>query len=172
MKIHRALLTPVVVSLMVLGGLAWWGGPSPAGAALVWNTAQVSIAGTVAGQPESVAFSGRAKIQSRLSRDEVNLTRTPSLVLYIDLSSVSGVGSSTRTKYVISGPEIAQRPLAASDVIEVAFPFFQSGTAGISSARTAVTARTGVASFALSFDLTTGAVTSAKASISSPNFSR
>lgn len=171
MKMHRALLTPVVVSLMVLGALAWWGGASPAGAVLVWNTAQVSIAGTVSGQPESVAFSGKAKIQSRLSRDEVNLSRTPSLVLYIDLSGVSGVGSSTRTKYVISGPEIAQRPLAASDVIEIAFPFFQSGTTGISSTGN-TSARTGVASFALSFDLTTGAVTSAKASISSPNFPR
>lgn len=166
MKIHRALLTPVAVSLLVLAALAWWGGPSPAGADVIWNSALVPVAGTVNGSPESVKFSGDAKIDSRLAVDPLNTAVPPDLVLYIDLSSVSGVGSSSKKKYVITGPEIAQRTLVASDLVEFAFPFYQSGTTA------STTTRPGMVSFQLNFDLTTGKVTSGTGTVAAPSVSQ
>jgi hypothetical protein len=170
MKIHRALLTPVALS--VLAALAG----TPAGAQVATTSAAttssnllvtssasaVPIKGIVSGQPESVSFSGQAQIQSRLVRDpDFN---KPSLLLTIDLSGVPGVGSSTNAKYVIPSQENVQRPLAPSHRVEITFPFMRSGNTSMTSART------GVASFALDFDTSTGAITSATANVASPSF--
>jgi hypothetical protein len=167
MKMRRTLFTPMVLSFLtaVAGQALWWGdavAQTTVKAASLSNTALVPISGIVTGTPESVYFRGQAKVGSRLAPDpDFN---KPRLVLTIDLAAVSGVGSSTEAQYVISGPEIIQRRLAASHVVEITFPFStSSGTA---------TEGTGVASFALNFDLTTGAVTSATASVGSPNFPR
>ena len=182
MKIRKPLLAPV--GLSVLLALAW----TPAGAQellsvdpaassalavdtvvgpvnpnLVTSTASaVSIKGIVSGQPESVSFSGQAQIISRFVRDP-DFGR-PVLLLTINLSSVSGVGSSTKASYVIPSKGSVQRHLAPSHHVEVTFPFIKSGSNDASSART------GVASFALSFDTDTGAITSARGSVASPSF--
>jgi hypothetical protein len=177
MHMHRALLTPVALSVL----LALAGAPAGAQEATTSDTSLttletsdtstalasssavgVPIRGIVSGEPESVAFSGQAQIKSRLVRDP-DFNR-PSLLLTIDLSSVSGVGSSTSASYVIPAKELVQRRLAASDQVEITFPFMKSRSTDL----TAV--RSGVASFALEFDVNTGAVTSAKGSVASPSF--
>jgi hypothetical protein len=176
MNIRQALLSPV--ALAVLAALAG----APAGAQDTAATSalaaqplvgpvtpdlvsisgsSVSIRGIVSGKPESVSFSGVAQIQSRLARDPD--FGKPSLLLTIDLSSVSGVGSSTDAKYVISSQENVQRPLASSLQVEITFPFVKSGM-GMSATRT------GVASFVLDFDLNTGAITTATGHVASPTF--
>lgn len=169
MKMRQALITPV--ALAVLAALA--GAPAGAQDAVMLSaptttslvtssTSGVTIKGIVSGQPESVSFSGQAQIQSRLVRDpDFN---KPSLLLTIDLSTVSGVGSSTKAKYVIPSQENVQRHLAPSHQVEITFPFMQSGSTDSSAART------GVASFAFSFDTSTGAVTSATGNVASPAF--
>jgi hypothetical protein len=126
------------------------------------QAALVAIKGVVSGAPESVSFSGQAKVTSRLAPDPDFFK--PRLVLSIDLSGVPGVGSNTGAKYVISGPELLQRHVAASHTIEITFPF----RGGASTANP----RTGVASFVLDFDVNTGAVTRASGNVSSPNFPR
>jgi len=170
MKIRKALFTPV--ALAVLAALA--GVPAGAQNAVMLSaptttnlltTSSVSgvvIKGIVSGQPESVSFSGQAQIESRLVRDP-DFGR-PVLLMTVDLSSVSGVGQSTKAKYVIANPELVQRHLAPSHDVEVTFPFMKSGSTDASSART------GVASFSLSFNPDTGAVTSATGKVASPNF--
>jgi hypothetical protein len=155
MKLHRAFFTCAVVA----AGLAGWEGAL----AQVSNTALVPVAGTVTGSPESVSFSGQAKVNSRLAPDPV--FNTPKLVLTVDLTGVSGVGSSSGAKYVISGPEIVQRGVAASHAVEIVFPFVKSGMS-------LSAARSGVASFALNFDVNTGTVTGATGSVSSPSYPR
>jgi hypothetical protein len=122
----------------------------------------VTIKGIVSGQPESVSFSGQAQVNSRLVQDPD--FGKPVLLLTINLTTVSGVGSSTRAKYVIPTQELVQRHLAPSHSVQVTFPFLKSGSSDASSART------GVASFSLSFDTNTGAVTSATGSVASPSF--
>jgi hypothetical protein len=72
----------------------------------------------------------------------------------------------TGATYAIAGPERVQRGVAASHTIEITFPFKSSKSA------TAVTARTGIASFVLDFDVNSGAITGASGNVSSPNFPR
>jgi len=128
------------------------------------SNAVVPIRGIVSGSPESVSFSGNAKVSNRLAPDPDFFK--PRFVMTIDLTAVAGVGSSTGAKYVISGPELVQRSVAPSHAIEITFPFKSS------TSPTTVTARTGVASFVVDFDVDTGAVKAASGNVSSPNFPR
>lgn len=128
---------------------------TPSIAAAATSTAYVPISGTVTGTPESVAFSGQAKVSSRLARDpDFN---SPRLVLTIDLSAVGGTGSATGTKYSISGPELVQRRVATSHAVEFTFPF-RRGAEG---------PRTGSAIFAFDFDPATGVITKAAGRVDS-----
>jgi hypothetical protein len=167
MNTHRALFAAVLclagapalaqVSAAKLGEASLFSAPAPASERLV------PIKGVVSGSPESVTFTGNAKVSSRYAPDP-DFNR-PRLVLTIDLTSVSGVGSSG-AKYVVYGPELVGRQIAASHSVEITFPFRNAKSP------TAATPRTGVASFALDFDVNTGALTGASGNVSSPNFPR
>jgi hypothetical protein len=163
MKMRHTLFAPVVLAVFaaVFGGPLWWNG-SPARAADVLSSVGVAVTGTVTGQPESVAFSGKAVVSSRVL-DPTVVGGVAAVVLQINLTAVSGVGTSTKTKYVITGPEIPFRKFIGSDTLEITFPFYASGASPN-------TARTGVASFTLNYNLATGVLTSATGTITSPNF--
>lgn len=124
-----------------------------------WNSTLVAVSGIVSGAPESVSFSGNVKLGTRLAPDPD--FGSPSLVVSIDLTGVSGVGSSTRTKYAIGGPEIVQKRLAPSYLVDITFPFYKNGTNGSSGARS------GFATFSFNVDSATGAVSGATGSIAS-----
>jgi hypothetical protein len=167
MKMHRALLAVALcfaAAPALAQELASTLSAEPSFAAPASQDTTVPVKGIVSGSPESVSFSGNAVIKSRLAPDP-DFNR-PRLVLTIDLTAVSGIGSTSGAKYVISGPELTQRHVAASHALEFTFPF--KSTKSASSA----TARTGVASFALDFDVNTGALTGAKGSVLTPNFPR
>jgi hypothetical protein len=160
MNTRRTFLARVALPVLVAGGLTWWGSAPPARAADEGITTLVDINGTVSGVPESVVFSGTASINSRLAPDPD--FGKHKVVLIVDLRNVSGVGATTLTKYVISGPDIMHRRLGATDLVNITFPFAPEGTTGTEDARP------GLASFALSFDTNTGAVTAATAGLGSP----
>jgi hypothetical protein len=166
MKMLRLPVTPVVLSLLVvvLTGLVWWAGPPVARAASVPNIALIPVSGIVSAQPESVAFSGQAQVSSELELDTSKFATPPHVLLTVDLSKVSGTGSSTGAKYAARSGEIQRRLLVSTDTLEITFPFFRATTTGTSAAQS------GVASFALSFDLNTGAITSGTATVAAPNF--
>ena len=168
MSMHRALIA-VVLSVAGAPALAQVAAPLAGEASLFAAPAAaqdtlVPIKGVVSGSPESVNFSGNAVVKSRLAPDP-DFNR-PRLVLTIDLTGIGGVGSSTGAKYAISGPELTQREVAASHSVEFTFPFKSSRSPS------SETARTGVASFVLDFDVNTGAVTGASGDVTSPNFPR
>jgi hypothetical protein len=93
---------------------------------------------------------------------ERNTAEPAAITLTIDLSGISGTGKSTRAKYVTNAREIALRRLTATDLVEVAFPFYVNGTNGFPSSRT------GLARFSFAYDVNTGALTSASGSLTSP----
>jgi hypothetical protein len=119
----------------------------------------VALNGFVTAPPETVKFQGNARVNSRLAPDPD--FGNPQLVLTIDITGVSGTGSATNRQYVAYGPEIIQRRLAATQTVEITFPF---------TANDGATTFTGVASLDLDFDLATGNITKAKGVVSSPSF--
>jgi len=150
MKLHRALY--IAAAALVLAGA-----PARADTSIVL----VAISGTVSGSPESVVFSGEAKLANRLAPDpDFN---SPNYVLSIDLSAVSGVGSSTLKTYAISGPSIVQKKVASLHVVEISFPFAERGSSALAT-------RSGVASFTINFNSNTGAITAATGSVATPGF--
>jgi len=157
-----------VLSFLVvtLSGLMWWAG-TPARAAYAPTIALIPVSGSVSGQPESVRFSGQARVSSELVLD-TSTTRPPhppSVILIIDLSGVSGTGSSSEARYTVGGDGTPVfRQLAGTDTVEIPFPFSRGTSMGMSSVRT------GVASFALSFDTNTGAITKGTATVAAANF--
>jgi len=120
----------------------------------------VPVTGVVTGGAESVSFSGKAIVTANVVTDP-DFGSTPTVVLSIDLSGLSGVGASTRKKYVTADGEIVNRRLTAADTVQYNFPFYESGASVLS-------ARVGSASFNLSFDVNTLKLTGATGSIGSP----
>jgi hypothetical protein len=168
MKIRRLSVSRVVLSLIVvvLSGLVWWAG-TPARAAFAPTVAFIPVSGTVSGQPESVRFAGQARVSSELVLDTTRFRppHLPAVILIIDLSGVSGTGSSSGARYSAGGDGTPVfRQLASADTVEITFPFSRGTSMGMSSVRT------GVASFALSFDTNTGAITKGTATVAAPNF--
>jgi hypothetical protein len=156
----------VVLSFLVVvvSGLLWWAG-TPARAAFAPTIALIPVSGIVTGQPESVKFSGQAQVSSELVLDTSKFNLPPAVILTFDLSKVSGTGSSSGAKYTAGGNGTSvYRPLVSNDTVEMTFPFSRGTTMSMSSARS------GVASFALSFDMNTGAIANGTANIAGPSF--
>jgi len=159
MKMRQLLATPVVVSVVVaIIGSLMWGSPALAGT----TTTIVPVSGMVNGSPEGVSFSGNVQIKSTLVLDP-DFGTPPRVILDFVFLSVSGTGVSTGTKYTSSVEDNKIRALAGSDMVQITFPF-QSAGMGMTEARW------GLASFTLSFDTTTGAVTQGTGTIATSNF--
>jgi hypothetical protein len=162
MSTRKAFLMPALsFAVAAFTALALWLGIAPAQAADPIFTTVVNVTGTVNDNPESVSFGGQATVSSRLARDPD--IGAPSLILLIDMSGVSGLGSQSRKQYEVPVPEYVQRRHAANQFVEITFPYLQTGS-NIESAKSAV------ASFNLTVDLDTGAITQASATVSTSRF--
>ena len=178
MKTRRSLFTagaPLLLAAVVASALP--GSPANAQTTLTASTtsststsstttttstaALVSITGIVSGVPESVSFSGQAQLNANVVTDP-DFGNPPTVVLSVDLSNVSGVGSSTGTKYVTSNQEILTRPLGATDAVQFTFPFYRSGSSALPSSPV------GLVSFNLKFNLNTLKLIGASGAIASP----
>jgi hypothetical protein len=156
MKTRRLFVSASALLLVVgiAGGLAGGSRPAHAVVSIAYSGSNtVPYSGTVDGPPESVFLSGLVQIAFLVARDP-DFGKPPSVLLDIDLSNVSGVGLKTGTRYVTSGGQRLLRPLVAADVVDVTFPFFPSGPGGSALARQAL------ASFTITYNVTTGSVTS------------
>ena len=160
MKIRRSLYTFVELWLLVaiLGGMIWWGS-TPAGAKQTTSTTSVPVIGKVTGYPETVSFSGKARVSTTLVTDP-DFGTPPSVVISIDLSTVRAVGASTKKKYVISGPQIMTRTLASSDFVDFTFSFLASDAPS--------SVRTGNASFSPIYKGASAGLRPATVTISTP----
>ena len=159
METRRPLLARWALCLLaaMLGGLL--GGTT---AALAASSVAIPISGTVDGSPEGVSVSGLAHIHSSLVKIDRKFHHAPRVILAFDLHNVSGTGLSTGARYVGRSRDEVIRPLVASDVVEITFPLQPKGTSG------STAARAGLASFALTFDVNSGAVTGGTATVSTP----
>jgi hypothetical protein len=183
MNMHRSLFPSVPLSLFLAMTAPWW--TAPAGRAdgcerhrhdverehhgrdldLVGHDDHQHLGpgagdGVVTGGAESVSFSGKAKVSANVVTDP-DFGGTPTVVLSIDLSGLSGVGASTRKKYVTADGRSStggSRPGTSCSTTS------RSTRTGAS----AMSARVGSVSFNLSFDVNTLMLTGATGSIGSP----
>lgn len=89
----------------------------------------VSINETVRNDIETVRFSGQAIIAAQIVDDV--LTHAPRVLqLLIDFSQITGVGVSSKQKYITEAQCILHRPLLSLDSIQVSFPYHISGDFG------------------------------------------
>jgi hypothetical protein len=141
------------------------------------STVIVVLTGTVPGLPEDVSFAkAQVQIGSTLARDP-DPSLPPVLIVDITFLKAAGVGVTTKSKFIAEAQVTKVRPLAATDVIEITFPFSVAPVtktlltaAAITDATTATTAtatkdaavaastksvaeaRAGLATFNLTFD--------------------
>jgi len=105
------------------------------------------------GSTETVSFTGMARLDTQVILDNV-LGNAPVMEIVVDMSGVTGVGAASGSSYSISGPAIIHRPLSATDLIRVTFPFYRGSDL--------FGAETVEATFNCKFDTATGAVTAVK----------
>jgi hypothetical protein len=167
MKTRRTLSTPAFLTVLVLASVGLvsartlaqtTAAPNP----LVPTSTVIAVSGTVTGAPESVYFTGPVQVSTRPAAARIAGGKAR-VVVSIDLRQLSGRGVSTGATYVSSGQANLTRVFGASDQIELTFPFALSGVGP------AAPERTGVATFVLAYDVTTGVLTSAAATIATPN---
>ena len=165
MKPNRSFWTPAVLSAAVaIAGASLWLAGAPSASAVVSTlstSALGNVSGSVTGSPETVSFSGSVSINSKRVSDP-DFGTPDVVVLSLDLSGMKGTGQSSKATYVVSNQEVIQRPLTAAENIVVTFPFSRSGSS------MSMSPRIGAATLALSFDVTTGALTGAKVTVSNP----
>src|SRR5215467_8258972 len=123
------------------------------------TSALVTVKGSVVGAPETVNFSGQARVSARVVTDP-DFGNPPTVLLSIDLSGVTGVGASTGTKYAVASQQTLNRKLNAADFVQITFPFYPSGSL--------MSSRLGSASVSVGYDVGTLRLTSASAQIGTP----
>jgi hypothetical protein len=167
MKMRQTLSTPAFLTVLVLASVGLvsartlaqtTAAPSP----LVPTSTVIAVSGTVTGGPESVYFTGPVQVSTRPAAARIAGGQAH-VVVSIDLRQLSGRGSSTGATYVSPAQANLTRVFGASDQIEVTFPFARRDAASGSPVRT------GVATFVLAYDVTTGTLTSVAATIATPN---
>src|SRR5256885_3227917 len=99
---------------------------APSLRALAPSTVAIPIAGTVFGLPESVFFSGTARITVRPAVSDIP-GAGPRMIVSIDLGDLTGKGLSSGNVYLTGGLVNLTRRLVPGDVIQATIPFFVRG---------------------------------------------
>src|SRR5215211_341041 len=160
-KARRLLFRPTFVTLLMIGvGMMILGGASvqaqTTAPPVVDSSITIATTGTVTDGATTVAVSGSVTIKCRRVVDTTTTTAVPVVMLDFDFSQLKGTtGSGKNVKTFVTGDNHATelRPLQASDTIVVTVPYFDS-------TKDALSASTFMATANLSFDISTGKLTS------------
>lgn len=157
---RRLLFSPIFVTLLIVGvGMLVLGGPSVQAqttAAVVDSSITIVTNGTVVDSGTTVNVNGQVTIKCRRVIDTTTTTAAPLVMLDFDFSQLTGTtGSGKNLKTFVTGGNHATelRPLQASDTIVVTIPYFDSTKDALSASSFMATAN-------LSFDISTGKLTS------------
>ena len=159
MKTYRGLSRVVILSL---GSLFIAVRPAHAQTATVSTfTVQVSGSATAAqtGLNETVNFSGPVVVTATVVTDPI---LPPGAVVSIDGRGVKGIGATTGTVYLNECEANLSRLLAATDVINTTFAFFEN------KAGSYLFSKTGLLQLNLTYNTTTLALTNVIASVGAP----
>ena len=156
---RRLLFSPTFVTLLIVSvGILVLGGSVQAQstAAVVDSSITIVTNGTVVDTGTTVNVNGSVTITCRRVIDTTTPTAVPLVMLDFDFSQLTGTtGTGKNVKTFVTGGNHATelRPLQASDTIVVTIPYFDSTKDALSSSSFMATAN-------LSFDISTGKLTS------------
>lgn len=142
MLFHRILhlVFAAVIPAMLAGMLALL--PMPAGAITSIPRITIPAADSISDPIENVKFAGQITVDGKVIDDLV--FNSPQVVeLIIDFSNVKGVGAKSGNQFITDAQAILHRPLKATDIVEVTFPYYLDSDPSVS--------RTAIASFEVSF---------------------
>jgi len=124
----------------------------------------IPVSGTIVGKgnDESVAISGNVVVLCTMVNDPT-FSQPSSMRQVLDFSAVTGRGVKSGALYSVPDINIKIRPLQKSDSVQITFPLFLASSG-------MMTARTGMASFNLSYNAGQGKVTGGTATIGSNTF--
>jgi len=169
-KTRRQLFSPTFVTLLLGLVVLALGGPSvqaqttTAPAATVDSSITVAAKGTVNDPSGTITVTGLVTINCRRVIDTSTTTATvspPIVLLDFDLSQLHGTSGTVKTqKTYVTGDNHASelRPLQASDTIIVTSPYYDA-------TKDAQSAKSMLVTATLSFDVSTGKVTSGSITI-------
>lgn len=146
------------LAALVVGGLLI-AAPLIVTAVIPLPTLSVPIKDVIKGDTENISFTGKASITGKVI-DDPDFRGPPVLQLLIDFSGVTGVGVSSGKQYVTTAQAVLHRPLITFDPIQATFPYYASGNFA--------SARTALASFAVSYGPPTGLKITSK--VTTPSF--
>jgi hypothetical protein len=155
-KIHSARR-----ELLILGALGCLLLAAPAHAQAT-SGFTVQATGSVTTPTEVVNFSGPLQINVVTVPDPSGGPTTA--VVSLEATDIAGTGATTGTSFINSGEARLTRVLAATDVVQTTFAFYQDVPGGFMKTRTALL------TVNLTYDVASGALTGATASISTPSF--
>jgi hypothetical protein len=147
---------------LLLGGLILASGPASAQTAT--SSFSVSSSGTIgtplvaatAGAPENINCTGTVKIVTTAVTDP---SLPPGVVVRVDARGLSCVGATSKAAYLNTGFANLTRRLVANDVVKMTFALYPNTAGGF------MNARTGMVTANLTYNTTTGALTSASVTI-------
>ena len=154
-QVNFVTLLIAVVGMLVLGGSSVQA-QTPAATTTVDSSITIVTNGTVVDSGISVNVNGQVTIKCRRVIDTTTTTAAPLVMLDFDFSQLTGTtGSGKNLKTFVTGGNHATelRPLQASDTIVVTIPYFDSTKDALSASSFMATAN-------LSFDISTGKLTS------------
>ena len=126
------------------------------------STFTVQTTGSVTTPAEVVNFSGPLQLSVTTVPDPAGGPTTA--VVSVEATQIAGTGATSGTSFINSGQARLTRILAATDVVQTTFAFYQDVPGGFLKTRTALL------TINLTYDLATGALSGATASISTPTF--
>lgn len=160
LKARRLLFSPIFVTLLItVVGMLVLGNPSvQAQTATTTVDSSITIAtnGTVTDGATTVNVTGNVTIKCRQVKDTTTATAASLVMLDFDFSQLQGTTGSGKTlkTFVTGGNHATElRPFQASDTIVVTIPYFDSTKDALSSSSFMATAN-------LTFDVSTGKLTS------------
>lgn len=137
MKMHKVLYARALPWLFAVVAVAvGWADSQPADAAFTstLSSAVVNVIGTIAGAPESIRFTGTARIDANAVTDP-DFGGPTQVVFSVDLTGLTGTGATTNTTFVTPTKLTFVRPLAPVDSVNFTFPLFPSGAAQTTAGR-------------------------------------
>jgi hypothetical protein len=151
-RLSRALAGLIGLGLSLAVPAAW-------AQATSFSSFVFTLSGTLPGGSEAVTCAGPVKITAMVVKDPSML---PNSIVSLDTRSLTCTGAKTGARYLNSGQATLTRLLGPTDQVQTAISLYPNTPTGF------MQARTGLATFNLSYNVTTGSLVGVSGTLTGP----